>query len=380
MAQQLCLHSMQREDFIEKNFPDIRAPFSVGIELTAKCNMRCVHCYNQNCRTHRDMDTGEVKQVIDILCENGAINLFFTGGEVFMRPDFSELYIYAKKKGLIVSVLSNITMLTERHIQLFTDYPVSIISTTMYGYKEQVYERVTQVEGSYGKFMRGLALLQKNRIPYELKFVVMKQNVEDLYDVRRFGIESGVNTVISFGIFPAGEQDQSPVDYRVFPEEAFAFDMQDSGRRQFWDEAVRKKYEAAIGKRKKKIIQRRDEGYLYNCNICFRDTFINSQGYMQGCIRTSYDQYDLLHGSFQEGWAYLKQNFRDKKASAGFACNNCDKLEYCEQCSAIFHQESGDPEVVDTFFCRIAELRKNYVESEVKKLIENTPADQNSAT
>lgn len=97
--QQFCTHYMKREDFIENNFDKIRAPFSAGIELTSKCNMKCIHCYGQNSRKNTDMSTKSVKKIIDTLCENGMINLFFTGGEVFLRNDFAELFVYAKKRG-----------------------------------------------------------------------------------------------------------------------------------------------------------------------------------------------------------------------------------------------------------------------------------------
>ena len=73
-----------------------------------------------------DMTTEQVKQVVDILVDHGCLSIFYTGGEVLCRKDFAELYVYARKKGLLVSVLSNITMLTEEHIKLFT-YAVGFI-------------------------------------------------------------------------------------------------------------------------------------------------------------------------------------------------------------------------------------------------------------
>ena len=104
----------------------------------------------------------------DILVDCGLLELFFTGGEVFTRSDFEELYVYAKKKGLIVSVLSNISLLNEKHIKLFKKYPVAQISTTMYGVSEKTYRRVTGIKGGYEKFRHGLFLLKENNIPFEL--------------------------------------------------------------------------------------------------------------------------------------------------------------------------------------------------------------------
>lgn len=367
MAASFCLHLMKREDFIEKNFPDIRAPFSVGIELTPYCNMRCIHCYGQNMRSSKVMTAAEIKRIIDILCENGMISVSFTGGEIFTRNDFEEIYIYAKEKGLIVSLLTNLTLLNEQHIEMFKEYPVSIISTTMYGYHEDVYESVTGIKGSYKKFIYAIELLKKNNILFELKYIAMRQNIQDLYDFRKYCKDLGVNSLVSFSIFPTTDNDNKPLEYRVTPEEVFDFDMNDEDRKRFFDQLAYEYYERSVGKRDKKVIDRQEAFYLYNCNISFRETFINSSGMMQGCVRTSYDTYDLLNGDFAEGWDYLNRQFRQKKSSKGFKCNKCEDLAFCEQCSAVFCRETGNPESVDDFFCKIAKLRKSYIIGKIEE-------------
>ena len=98
MAENFCFHSQSLGNFVEENFKGIRAPFAAGIELTAKCNLNCVHCYAKPDRVHTDMNTNEFKSIIDTLIDKGAIEIYLTGGEIFMRPDFEEIYIYVKKK------------------------------------------------------------------------------------------------------------------------------------------------------------------------------------------------------------------------------------------------------------------------------------------
>ena len=173
MADVYCMHSQLMNDFIDENFDDIRAPFTAGFELTCKCNLNCVHCYAKPGRAHKDMTTDEFKNIFDILVERGLLDCYFTGREIFARSDFEELYVHAKKKGVLISLLSNITLLSQKHVDLFKEYPVEVISTSMYGYNQESYEKVTGVKGSFKQFMDALELLQKNEINYELKFVAM---------------------------------------------------------------------------------------------------------------------------------------------------------------------------------------------------------------
>lgn len=99
MAENYCMHSQRINDFIDETFDGIRAPFTAGFELTAKCNLDCVHCYAKPGRNHKDMTTEEFKDIFDVLVDRGLLDAYFTGGEIFTRPDFEEIYLYAKKKG-----------------------------------------------------------------------------------------------------------------------------------------------------------------------------------------------------------------------------------------------------------------------------------------
>jgi len=361
-------------EFIDENFNNISAPFNAGFELTAKCNLDCIHCYANHDRNHKDFTTDEFKMVFDILVDKGLMEVYFTGGEIFMRPDFEEIFIYAKKKGVAIVLLSNITMLTQKHIDLFYQYPIELISTTMYGHSEDVYERITRVKGSYKKFMTALELIQKNDIKLELKFVAMKQNLSDLYKVREFGKKLGLEMVVSLDIHPMNDGTLNPMEHRLQPEQAFEFDVKDEGRRAFWQSVAKDLVSGEIGMRPDRTKTRFDAGYLYPCSVAHQFVFITSYYNMQGCVRASYRKYELRKGGFDEGWEYLQRELSYKKYSPNFPCKDCDNIRFCEQCNANFAQLYGDEERVDPFYCTIAGLRRDFVDSEIKRLLGNQEA------
>ena len=69
---------------------DLGVPISVHLDVTYRCNERCVHCYLDH-NDHGEMTTAEIKSVLDQLAEAGVFFLTFSGGEVFLRRDFFEL-------------------------------------------------------------------------------------------------------------------------------------------------------------------------------------------------------------------------------------------------------------------------------------------------
>lgn len=371
MAENFCIHSQRINDFVDQHFESVRAPFTAGFELTAKCNLNCVHCYAKCDRNHKDFTTEEFKYLFDQLIDRGLMETYFTGGEIFIRPDFEELYVYAKKKGIILVLLSNITLLNQHHVDLFKEYPVENISTTMYGFSEDTYERVTGIKGSFKKFMDALDLIRKNNLPFELKFVTLNENRDDLYKVREFGQSLGVEMMISMGIHPESNGEMDPMNSRLTPEKAFEFDWKDPPRREFWRDVAKQLLTGEIELIPSRAKERFATGHLYPCSIAHQHVFITSDLHMQGCVRASFKRYDLKKGSFDEGWEYLQREFLDKKASPAFRCMSCKDIRFCEQCTANFAQVTGDEETPDEFYCQVAKLRHEMVNQDIREMLRN---------
>ena len=239
----------------------------------------------------------------------------------------------------------------------------------MYGYNQESYEKVTGVKGSFKQFMDALELLQKNEINYELKFVAMEQNIGDLYKVREFGNKLGVPMVVILDVHPMSDGSTEPVSLRLTPEEAFDFDIKDKGRNQFWKDVAKELLTGEIQTLPQRTKERFSKGHLYPCSIANQHVFITSDLKMQGCVRASYRKFDLRRGSFDEGWQYLQNEFIEKKSSDDYKCNKCENIRFCEHCVANFMLAYGDEEHVDPFFCKVAELRRGFVEAEIKRLL-----------
>lgn len=76
--------------------------YSVIFELTPRCNFNCVHCYLHDHHVSNELPYNAIIQIIDILYEKEVLFITFTGGDIFTRKDFLDIYSYAKKKGFII--------------------------------------------------------------------------------------------------------------------------------------------------------------------------------------------------------------------------------------------------------------------------------------
>ena len=93
--------------------------YSVIFELTPRCNFSCVHCYLNDHHFSEEMSYDEIIEIIDILYEKEVLFLTFTGGDVFTRKDFLNIYLYAKKKGFIIELYTNGALIDEKVIDVY---------------------------------------------------------------------------------------------------------------------------------------------------------------------------------------------------------------------------------------------------------------------
>lgn len=97
--------------------------YSVVFEITPRCNFNCVHCYLHDHHCSKELSFDEIIRILDILYQNEVLFLTLTGGDVFMRRDFVDIYTYAKKKGFIVELYTNAALLDERILSVLKKYP-----------------------------------------------------------------------------------------------------------------------------------------------------------------------------------------------------------------------------------------------------------------
>ncbi len=85
-------------------------PISVHLDVTYRCNERCVHCYLDH-DDHGEMTTGEIFGVLEQLADAGVFFLSLSGGEVLMRRDFFEIVERARQLLFNVKVKTNGVMI-----------------------------------------------------------------------------------------------------------------------------------------------------------------------------------------------------------------------------------------------------------------------------
>jgi radical SAM protein with 4Fe4S-binding SPASM domain len=333
-----------------------RALVEVSIEVTRRCPLECLHCYNNlpmadAAARRKELTLEEYRRLLDEIAEAGCLWLLFTGGEVFARRDFLEIYAYAKSKGFLITLFTNGTLITPRIADFLVEWRPFAIEVTLYGATRETYEKLTQVPGSYDRCMRGIRLLCERHLPLKLKTVPTRINRHEVYEMQRLAErELGVEFKFDPLVNPRVDCSESPLDVRLTPEDAVALDVHDPRRRRDYARLLER--EMAQPAR-----EHEDAGHVYFCGGGFNSCAIDPAGLMSICILSQQEAYDWRTGSFREGWDKFLAAVRAKGKTRRTKCDACQIQSLCGMCPANGELENKDPESPVEFLCAVAHLR-----------------------
>lgn len=333
-----------------------RIPLTGSLDLTHRCNLRCVHCYlggKQNRQENRDkeLSTAQWISTIDEITEAGCLYLLITGGEPLIRKDFFEIYSHAKMKGLLVTVFTNGTLITDRVLELFGDLPPHVVEISLYGATAQTYERVTRVKGSYRQCLKGIERLMEIKTRLKLKTILMTHNRHEFHEIEDMARHWGLKFRFDAGIFPCSNGDKTPIGLRVSPQEAIEKEFSDKARLQRWRDYFKEMRGVPASQT------------LYDCGAGRMSFHIDPYGFLKPCLMVNSPKVDVSNGGFLAGWDDVIPLIGEKELSPGLSCHECEKRSLCGFCPAFFALESGSENIRSEYLCAIGHRRFQLIET-----------------
>lgn len=338
---------------LHAHFGDKRAPIDVTIEISRRCPLNCQHCYNNLpmgdlAARQRELTKEEYELILTDLAEMGVIWILFTGGEIFARKDFLDIYTFAKKKGFLITLFTNGILINEKIADYLREYPPFSIEITLYGRTKETYEALTQLPGSYDRCIRGIRLLLDRGLPVKLKTVGTKVNKHEVVAMREFAEqELGCEFKFDSLINPRIDCSRAPLNVRLSPEEVVSLDLH-------WAK-VADEYKRAL--EREAMAPSRNSSTVYICGGGIKSFAIDPYGHMSICVISQKDRYNIREGSVRQGWDHFLLGVRQRARKHLTKCAQCRIRAACSMCPANGELENGDPESPVEFLCEVAHLR-----------------------
>jgi radical SAM protein with 4Fe4S-binding SPASM domain len=348
-----------------------RHPISFDLEITARCNNNCRHCYinlpsSDPAAKANELTLAEIESIADQAVELGSLWCLITGGEPLLRPDFEEIYLALRHRGLLVSVFTNATLLGAKHIQLFQDVPPRDVEVTVYGVTQTTYERVTRMPGSFERFMRGLDRMQRAGIPVRLKAMAMKSNAHELARIASF-CRQRTKDYFRFDPQLHLRYDRDPKrnveirSERLAPEEIVALEESDSDRMK----GLLKNCEALLDA----PIPPDGNRSVFRCAAGSSSFTVGYDGKFRICasLCAPGTTYDLRRGTLAEAWREFVPHVRAMETERRTfldGCHQCSLAQLCYWCPAHAYLESGALDGDTPYFCAVAHQRAAMLDSQ----------------
>jgi len=193
-------------------------PISVHLDVTYRCNERCIHCYLDH-DDHGEMTTPEIEDLLAQLADAGVFFLTLSGGEVFMRRDFFTILSHARRHLFNVKVKTNAAMIREPEAKQLRDLGVEQIQISVYSHRAEVHDAVTKLPGSHRRTIEAIRFLKSQGLKVVIANVLMGVNVDDHLGVMALARELQVPYTLDPTITPKMDGDTSLLDLRIAGEQ-----------------------------------------------------------------------------------------------------------------------------------------------------------------
>jgi AdoMet-dependent heme synthase len=309
---------------------ELGIPLSAHLDITWRCNERCVHCYLDHDGVG-EMTTSEIKEVLRQLAESGTFFLAISGGEPLLRRDFFEILEYARSLHFNVKLKTNAVMIGPKEAMRLRELGVEQVQISIYSHRPEIHDAITKLPGSLKRSLAAIERLTAHGLKVSITNVLMQQNVSDAKAVQKLAKELGVAFVIDPTITPKLDGDRSILDLglsnsalkEVFRTEEFVGDIGE--------------FCAPVGPVDEDVL----DGY--SCSAGHTLVYISPFGDVYPCVQFPMPCGNLRTQTFDDIWQRSKplNELRTVHVRDLPTCSTCSHAGSCSRCPGLAYMEGN---------------------------------------
>lgn len=313
-------------------------PLYVLLELTYRCNLRCVHCYRIK-EKRRELSLQEIASILGQLAEAGTFILTISGGEPLLRKDFFEISRRARDRGFILKLFSNGTLIDAESARRIRDAGFYEVNVSIYSNDPSVHDRITGIRGSFTRTLAGLRLLKRNGIRMKLKCPLMRLNRHSYAGVIALAGELGAHYVFDPVIAARNDGSKDTLRLRLKEEELLEIFSDPA----YYDPALKDAFVV------REFANPPCPAGHYICNI-------SPYADVSPCIHIKIKGGSLRRQSFRKIWSSSPQIVRLRKVTVEdlAECASCRYRFDCIRCPGLAKLEDGSFKAASSAACRVA--------------------------
>lgn len=311
-----------------RNAPKLKFLF---LELTLRCNERCIHC-GSRCGDlpGEELTLEQYKAFLDIIKHDFGtedIQLCITGGEPLLRKDFFDIMGYAHSLGFRWGMTSNGSLIDNETAARLADCGMGTVSISLDGMRKS-HDAFRQTPGGWDKAMQGIhALIDRNAFrAVQVTTVVHKGNIDELEELYEYLCGVDIDSWRLLTIEPIGRAKDAgisldAVDYRRM------FDFIREKRRENMPVLYGCTHYLGLD------YEREVRDWYFLCNAGIYTAGIRTNGDIGACLdiemRPELLEGNILKDDFTQVWKNGFRAYRTNLYRRSEKCSACDEREFC---------------------------------------------------
>ena len=305
-------------------------PISVHLDLTYRCNERCVHCYVEH-EGNGELATDEVTRILKELASAGTLFLSISGGEPLLRGDLFEVIEEARSLSFDVYLKTNGLLIGPEGARRIRSLRVHEVQVSVYSHRAQSHDGITGVGGSLARSLSAIRLMRSLGQRVIVTHIAMRGTEGDHPGVKTLASELGAVFRIDPTITPRLNGDDSNLELNV-------------GRRELVEIVRNPDYVNSVEEYCAPPAPA-DVATLegVSCSAGFTHCYIAPNGDVYPCVQFPLLCGNLRERTFKEIWGDSPR-LKELRAARNRdlpVCSGCSHLSLCSRCPGLAHVE-GD--------------------------------------
>jgi radical SAM protein with 4Fe4S-binding SPASM domain len=306
----------------------LQIPIQAHLDVTWKCNERCVHCYLDH-GIGGDMTTDEIRTLFDQLAAAGTFFLVISGGEIMLRKDIFDIVAHARSLLLDVRLKTNGLLIRKPEAERFGRLGVRTVDISIYSWRHEVHDAVTLIPGSLARSLAAVRYLRDEGMEVEMRTTIMRDSAADYPGIQALAKELGVVARFDPTMNPRLDGDRKPFDYRVSNETL---------KEIYRDPRLAEEaYCAPPSPVDADVL----DGH--SCEAGHGGVYITPQGDVTPCVQFPMVCGNIRRNTFAEIWNGPQfRRLRDVRVRNLPVCSTCANSPVCSRCPGLAYSETGD--------------------------------------